>query len=336
MATTLSKTKTWQCQWNLSNTISTVEATDCSDLFLRIKNALKSFGSNPWVVVGSSKGSAAGMDGVDRLVVIADIVKAAAGVNHSWIVLKQTGISSNFSVCFDFNNAGGNVMSVIVSPGAGFTGGSQTNRPTATDERVELNQDFWLSAAGSLQYRAHVLQSTDGQCTRIFVHASGHCILFFMMDKAKNPVPSWTNPAVYGLRKNGIGNFGDLTLLNVDSICTLSAQLRAIAPSGTLMPLICTTEGLGGGGAASPTPLLFQFANELEATAGRTVYHYCSVGLMHTTTVGMRGRHGEIYDLWFASRLLNDADTVPNDGSKQYVVFGDMIVPNDGTSVLVS
>lgn len=338
MATTIVKLKTWQFAWNLSNAISTVEGTDCSDLFVRVKNALKGFGSSPWAVVGSSNSVVAALDGVDRIAAIANVVKNPAA--HSWIVLKQAGVSgTNTSLCFDFNSSQANLISIVVSPGAGFTGGSTTARPTATDEHVIMNQDYWLANGGSRQYRAHVLQSTDGQCTRIFVETNNLNIFFLMVDRAKNPVPAWTNPCVYMLRANGLGNgIAGPNNLNLGFVTSVTPQFYGIAPDGTTrMSLNGTVEGYGSGTGATPVPAIFNYGNELEAAAGRAnVYHYVSVGLMHTATAGMRGRHGELFDMWFTSTLLSDGDGAPAAGTKDFCVLGEMIVPNNGTSVLIS
>lgn len=97
-------------------------------------------------VAGSSDGSTAGMDLVDRWLstFTPGVLTMGAGGNaHAWIVLKfPSGICSLAGgkgpvyLCIDLDEANGastQYLSLVVSF-SGFTGGSTTNRPTATDE----------------------------------------------------------------------------------------------------------------------------------------------------------------------------------------------------------
>ena len=87
-----------------------------------------------WTVVGSSDGSTAGMDGVDRWTTTftpSKLVRASAGSAHSWIVLRNT--ASGWQICLDMNNTANTSMGIIFARNsAGFTGGSTTSRPTAS------------------------------------------------------------------------------------------------------------------------------------------------------------------------------------------------------------
>ena len=113
-------------------------------------------GSTPWTVNYSCDGSTAGSvgDGVDRWTTTfteGKLVVANEGTAHSWMVLKSAnGIGSSnggkgpLYLLIVLNNGGNGLGSgaqfvqILISR-AGFTSGSTTARPTATDE-LNLNQ----------------------------------------------------------------------------------------------------------------------------------------------------------------------------------------------------
>jgi hypothetical protein len=90
--------KTHQYDVNVAYAALGTAAADYKRLLRGIKNTLIGFASNAWTVVGSSSGIAAGLDAVDRWSADSDLVQAAAGNAHSWIVLKQAQISANYQL----------------------------------------------------------------------------------------------------------------------------------------------------------------------------------------------------------------------------------------------
>jgi len=192
-------TKTWQ--HNVNNAIAALGSAlaDNRRLLRSIKNALVGFGTNPWTVRYSSSSAVAGTagDGVDRWSADSDLVWAAAASAHSWIVLRQTGIATNYEVCFSLEGASatGVAMLAVVSFSAGFTGGSTTARPTATDEQI-FTLTNWSGNGADVASRWSVMQSTDGQCTRVLVCISGSVTLYWIMDRPANPSTGWANPSV--------------------------------------------------------------------------------------------------------------------------------------------
>src|SRR5690606_7711184 len=71
-----------------------------------------------------------------------------------------------------------------------------TARPTATDEIVMINGAAWGAINSDTQQRLHVMQSTDGACTRMAMHSASICKGFFMFDTPTNTVTGWTNPSI--------------------------------------------------------------------------------------------------------------------------------------------
>ena len=50
----------------------------------------------------------------------------------------------------------------------------------------------------------------------------------------------------------------------------------------------------------------------------------------------MRGRHGEIADLWYGHITAANGDTYPNDATRQFAQFSDVVETWNGTIPLVS
>jgi hypothetical protein len=318
------KEKTWQ--YSVNNTVAALGAitTTHARLLRSIKNTLLAFGTLPWTVVGSSNSVAAGLDAVDRWAADGNLVWANEGNAHSWIVLKQTGIGSNFQLLINCSPADtwNRVVNVIASPNAGFTGGSTTARPTATDE-VDLNvsnNEYWAgshSADGQFVY--HVMQSTDGQCTRILTARAGAVCGFWLLDKAKNPVTGWTYPFV-GIVK------GDTTG-DVATIATLAATSAKFAGWGTAYMNMYATHEVAN---SNNIPTLSTVPNDLS-----TKYPVFPIGLL-SETAGQRGRHGDLFDLWWGLTAVATGDFYPGDASKQFVQLGDVIFPWNGGAITLT
>lgn len=328
--------KSWQFQVNQTVTLQTSAENQAKQCALQLKNLMKSFSSNPWSVyysctaTGSGTAGSAG-DGVDRWSTISDLL-SANGSKHSWMVMKQAAIggASGFQVCFDHTGASGLAVSqsIIVSFGAGFTGGTTTARPTATDETVIISNAQWYSGLQA-QHIIHAMMSTDGQVTRICMWTGGtNLCTYWEFGKVQNPVTNWSNPS-YG-----------------EALAATSGYANAVATlQGT------TLRCIGGGG----TPLF---------SAGLTyeTFNGSGTGLVRAQNIGTSpntfdgqwpvlpmgvaasaasnaGRLGNIYDLWWRPTGLVDGDTFPNnDTTRQFVVMGGLIFPwvGDTTSPLLA
>lgn len=317
--------KTWQVS-HVSNSLLGTETLDTNDLFLKFKAAAKAFGSNPLTVVGSSDSSTANMSGTDLLVVDGDMVHDSPGSPHSWVVLALDQIAAGAQVCFDFNSTDTIRQDIIVSA-TGFSGGTTSARPTAADEIVVWSNNAWTGMFGSGdgsggQIRAHIMLSDDGECFRVILANNGIVGGFLLIDKPANPATGWATPMVTVMKGTGrLNNTSDSVLTVADWYNSDVFQARG--PSA-IMPMFATFESPGN---------FFTVATKLNAAneiSGE--YLLMRVGMWHSATVGQRGRHGFIHDLWFTNQVLQNGDTMPSDASKQFVVFGDGVFPGDGTN----
>lgn len=312
--------KTWQHSVNNSSPAQGSAATDNRRMLRLIKDALVGFGSNPWTVQGSCNGAGGAGSfsqppgGTDKWLTDADLVGNTAGSNHSWIVLRQTGIAANFELCIDLAASTANACTIVVSPAAGFTGGSATARPTATDEIVLISTTTFTANSADVAIRWSVSQSTDGQCTRIWWAAAGAVCGWMLFDKPGNPTSGWSNPSA-SWAMTGVPTAANLFGSN--------GRMRSGSTNGNVCMLVeGYTTNLG------PNDTVFgNIANEIDSA-----WPMYPLGFACVTT-GVRGRHGSLVDAWAGSAAVGTGDTYPNDASNQFVQIGALILPWNGGAV---
>jgi hypothetical protein len=324
--------KTWQFQVNQTVVLQSSAENQAKLNLLTIKNLMKSFGSNPWTVYFSCTASGSGTagtagDGVDRWATIADLL-SANGTKHSWIVLKQAAIggAAGFQVCIDNTGASGISLSstIAISFGAGFTGGTISARPTATDEVVLISNAQWASGALA-QHQIHAMMSTDGTVTRICMWRGGtNLCTYWEFGKVQNPVSGWSNTAygqAYGATSGYANSYGNLQGQNVH--CTGNGGTPLFAAGFTYE----TYNGNAGG-----LPQVTGIGSSANTFDGQ--WPVLPMGLAAAAT-GNAGRLGNIYDLWWRPSGINDADTFPNNAAtRQFCAMGNLIFPWVGDSTV--
>jgi len=318
--------KTWQYNVNQAITAAGSVTATGQAIFLAIKNTLKGFGTLPWTVRGSSDSVAAGMDAVDRWVAAGNLVGGNPAVAHSWIVLRQTGIATNYELCIDLTDVGFSSQTIVISPSAAFTGGSTTDRPTATDEIVLINGGACWSNLDA-NHVIHGWQSTDGQCTRLVVwRASTNLCTFLMFDKPATSVTGWTNPSLGAWQAAGAG------VPNLYSTLGHATASPFKGRGSTTMTLAFTGEGAYSSGTyMSQTTDIGTNPNDFDSN-----WPLFPIGLF-STTAAHRGRHGTVSDLWWKPQSVGNAgDTFPNDATRLFVAFGDLIFPWNGSVPVVA
>lgn len=264
--------------------------------------------TSPWVVTESCNSDAVSEG--DLWLDDSDLVWGGSTEPRSWIVLGQPSLGSESQICIELVNA---VDVVIVWAPDGFpSNGSVGGRPTATTEVLLSNMS---GGAPPSDVVIHVMQSTDGQCTRAVVYSQNQPGMFWLFDRARNPVANWDIPAV--LLISGGGAIGALSYAALQSIPR--AKGYGTAP----MEIYMSTESFG-------SPVASVGAKFVGANAFDGNWPLTPIGLA-SLTEGHRGRHGELFDLWFASAGANHGDVYPGDGTRQFVQFGHLVFPWDGT-----
>lgn len=289
-----------------------------------IKNTLIGFGTLPWTVRESCDSVTAGSvgDGVDRWSSDSNLVWANSGSAHSWMVLRQTGIATNYEICISCESASanGSSLTLVVSPSAAFSGGSTTARPTATDEIALLSNAVW-GGVGSTDSNAKIqaFQSTDGQVTRVFVHVSNTVRTYWSFTKPANAIAGWSNPSMS--LALGSASSGVLTYTNLNTNANGKGRVGS-----TTCSFYMTGEAFGG----SMLGQQINFAGDISSN-----YPISPIGLASLTTSN-RDRYGTVYDAWWGADTLSEGTTYPNDASRTHVQFGVMVFPWDGSVVVTS
>jgi hypothetical protein len=144
----------------------------------------------------SCNGTVAGTtgDGVDLIASISDLVQNNAGSSHAWFVVRSTGLASNFQVLVSCESADSDskILTVYFSVNAGFTGGTTTARPTATDEVPLLLAANWLTGSAtdtSSNLYWNLQTDSTGAIFRFFVFYANFNILWIQFEKL-NPAES--------------------------------------------------------------------------------------------------------------------------------------------------
>lgn len=319
--------RTWQTSCNNAQAALGSALADNRGLLIAIKNQMLTFGTNPWTVRYSCNSTTAGTagDGVDRWASTpANLVWQGAGSAHSWIVLQQSGIATGFQLLLscEGSSASGSIMVIVVSPSAGFTGGTTTARPTATDEQVLVNGVGW-GGVGTVDQSARwsVEQSTDGAGTRIVTCAGGAVTGIAFFEQPANVVTGWSSPSV-SLWVNGTG-----TLANFSTYGNSKGRIGATSAN-----LGISCEGTAGTAALGPADAVFgNIANEVSGE-----WPFWPLGI-DCSTAGVRGRHGTLVDLWFGSSNVPSGDSYPATGTTgQFAQFGVLIIPWNNGAVNLS
>lgn len=304
-------TKTWQ--HNVNNQTMNSQLADNRQQLLNIVGALLGFASSPATVRYSCSSTVAGTagDGVNRWLTPTNIVWANAGAAHSWMVLRLPGVNVDLLLSCESGTAHGANLLVATSA-SGFSGGTTTLRPTASDEVVIGSGAVFCSNAGSQRWS--VQRTADGEQTRILICYQNAAQTFVAIDKPANVVSGWTNPYVLAASTN----LSFTTLSSVASrIAIRAAGMQSdavfLCESGRLQDTAIIVGGYG------------TQANELSGE-----WPIAPIGIAGTTA-GARGRHGSMVDLWWGSSGASSGDTYPT-SAPQFAQFGNLILPWDGVT----
>ena len=313
---------------NATNTAVSILNLDCRAILYAIVSSMLAFGGGLlWTAKLSSDSATAGAG--NRWLAVTNLVWVQTSGNHSWIVLHNalTGVELLFDLIYP---AGGNYgkLTASVSVGGLFTGGTISAAPTATDSYVLINNNYWTnrgadSATIGMVSRVHIMCSSDGGSTRIFVYCAGvrkfTMLIETLADTAAAAVP-WAVPVAIWWSYN-VG----VTWTYLSGVYWWTKPTALIA-GGQNMSL--ATECTGG---APVHQLLSGLPNDIsESYSGSACQIFC-------TTVGFRGRQGRFVDMWLGSPGVLDAETTPISATQyQFAQFDHLILPWDSTNPVLT
>ena len=337
--------KTWEFDVNnfvLANSAqgTTAAHEDRREMLLGIKGAFTNTAGHsgmtaPWTVSSSSNGTAANTS--DNWSTVADLKfrdEDSPGTTFGWIVLRQTGVSATFELLIalesDATADDGAQIYAAVSTGGFNTDGNTTTIPTpvvASDFRVLRNDDgsslgYWGSgndgASGS-NFQWNVAMSSDGECNRVFIFVNSKNTGFWLFDKPDNPATGWTDPYVAGI----FGSNNVTTEQCTYSQFNVAAGMKSRV-GGVDVTIFLSSEGLVNAGIAT-----WMDRNQLDNT-----WPLSEMGIYSETSTFV-GRMGTLFDLWWG-HFPGTGRYYPQAGTKLYVGVTSMVVPWDGSSLLLT
>lgn len=355
------KTKTWQFLWNNLTGSTGAIATDASSLFynlsvklLALRNAVDGSG-NPsggtaiFTCQGSSNGTTAGMDAVNRWS-SASQVNFTNNAYNSWIVLRNggSGLTNPYYLLVVPYLATGIYYGYFAISYSGFTGGSTTALPTATDLFVLAGNN--VAAANTLTTQGvcvqpttayigklHVIASIDGTSVRWAHSSNGITQMMYCVEQPTQTPSAWANPLV--VFNNGSVAYSASWTANCATTAALFTTSNCVSIRGNPNPLAAspllpqpvvgflTTEYYNGATLAGTETL----PNDLDGT-----WPLCNIGVASFSTIGYRGRLGIMADMWQGATNAGDLTTYPTDATRQLVQFQNLVWPNNGTIVQAS
>jgi hypothetical protein len=257
-----------------------------------------------WIVTQSSDsinvGSGSNLP-ADRWIDYSKLIWAVNPTAHSWVVLKNTAIGTNFSICIDccFSSATTSSISVTATYG-GYQAGTIQNRPIANINCIEhvFSTIVHNSSTANNNHGYGVLYSSDGECIRVFASYDGTGVNYtanagfiMLFEKLKNPV-SWLDynyVAIVASAASGVGAYG-FSYLNLCASTSISARTER---GNVVLYVGVATLGLGTDGAFgnSASGKYFPDYN------GNYMLTECYAVSNSTTNPGLLG---QFYDMYFA------------------------------------
>jgi len=244
-----------------------------------------------------------------------DAVDDTWGARFPWIVLQQSALGGGTAqICISLPSMNDSTGTLVFSPSAGFTGGTVSARPTATDEFIVINATG-IHSGVDVQHQIHAWQSSDGEFTRVVVWRGGtNMCLSFGVEKPQDVVTGWTNPCFAW----GIGGGAGIPLTY--AVMNTNAGF-AKGKGSALFQINFTCEAFG----STMFPNLTDIGTVVNSFDSAWPFFGIGIG---STTLNHKGRHGSLFDLWYKPVSVNDADTFPNDANdRKFVAFGPLIMP---------
>jgi hypothetical protein len=307
--------RTWQ--YNVNQQVAPTSLTvDLQNLMYLIKASLVGFISSPWTVVSSSDGTS-NFGASDYWSDYTKLVWTSAGSNHSWIVLQQTGVASTFQILIDLSNYTQLNCNILMSF-AGFTGGSLTAAPTASDSVTILSNSSWIYYQSSVNTILDVWMDSTGKSTRVVILAGSTVrSMFFIEYLADSPL---TNKAV-GVCKS---SSGEVTLGSFQGSAYWAGRYSSINFTGyTCSEAYGTTN--------SQSPVVNQASGSISNFSGAYPISPLSV---FSATGGATGRAGRLVDMWAGSSSIATGSTYPAAGLA-LIQLNQFVLPWDGVSTPV-
>jgi len=355
-------TKTWN--FSVNNTqVWNGDVWERRTLFIAIKNWFKSVG---WVVRSSCNSSTAYNDGTDSWISAGNLNYNYNTSARSWLVLRApAALGANYDVLFDCAMDSGPSwsgnpasMRIFIAQNGYNLNGTTTAHPTAINGHLGIcyygsNSNYggmWGSGRydWGYSYRWHAMSTSDQKQFRVVICCNGYAQgiwLFERLDTVDSPA-IWTEPVVAAI--GSPGGYPHLTYgNNYDPFIAGSAQYVQWREAGwlknTLLRGLINTQQVDfymTSEYITTNPLIIQWGAPNDITGKWPIF---PIGVACSST-GRRGRQGMMTDLWMGAWAvwnygsgnprwgILEGETYPDDGTRKFVQFGNMIMPWTGSA----
>jgi hypothetical protein len=275
-----------------------------------------------WTCLGSCDGAGAfGLDSVDRIVDLTDMVFAVKGSNHTWWVGQNTTLG--YQICIDCNHAATNLAVVATEIGVPFSGGSATERPASANEFILGTTSIPTT---SLNYTVHTDVVTGQTNYTHFVTRENGAFWFFVSRLGLGAFS-----AVYGLQKTdnaAITDTRNIILIgqavNVGSYPRGAMDYQAEGIAARVANRCSNGTYNTSGGMSQPQAFgsaTMLGTTTLDGCSGK--YNTWPVDIASMTNNELRGRIPDMYSITKATV----GASIPSIAAQEYIVAGDHVFP---------
>lgn len=271
-----------------------------------------------WTILGSSNGTTAGMDGVDRWgrpFNASNLVYGSNGSAHSWIVLQSPVALGPIYVTIAYDKTGFYESVSWYFSYAAPTGGSTTQNPTVpspSESYVNINNDAY-----GANYRFHGAMADDGS----FIVAMGRDL--------SNAFNGFISVSKLSELRAGDGNGTVIKLITQTggalSYANLLDDWRGRAPDGTQVTLSVIRPAYGSAG----TDLL------LGMNQDTTELKYLDwPAYLFVNTASKRSIKGRLPDIRLSIGGLASGTCQPSSGTPEKMVSGAFWLPANASPIM--
>lgn len=331
--------KSWYLVPNVDSTTSYPQVLyDRKQILKGVAYGGRSIGSNAWIVVGSSNSVAAGMDGVDRWASLSNVIRnTSTSGARSWIVLRNPATGRQMLI--DYVGSDATTCRVQFSLVAGFTGGSTTAAPTATDA-IDIEDTGPTTVLGDVlsgtKIIQHVWQSVDGRQTIMVNTQNGVCFSFWMFGEIEDAPVAWAYPFI-SFWASGSGSISSTCWVPAIIGAAGTGHVNARVNASKRATVYGVIEGVNTGSGTLPINnaggSALNLKNELSTTWDILDKFY-----FQSEDVDLWGPLGYWPDLFPTMTVQSGfatGDHFPADGSRQFVKVNDIVLPWLGAPAMV-
>lgn len=297
--TNAAKSKTWSYNVNQATAHTTAAIANSAALYFLKVNLLTMSGAT---VKGSSNGSVAAMDAVDRI--SSDPGVLTAGSPLQWIVIDMPNMSGGFEWLIVWSTTAGSRL--LVSPAVGFTGGSTSAAPTAADSDNTFSPN--ISTVAATLYN-HFCKTSDGKS-------------FIWFCTGANQIHS------YAMALEGV-----MACETASSLDTMwqGATVNAFALAFPTT-FRCRMSGANVNGTTYGGPYFAAAADQKTAQGGLFIAHEAGVSDNSAVPDGIWFQ--KIIDVYKGGiSLMLTGDSAPAAGPRDWLHLGNIIIPWSGADL---